>query len=528
MAQQTENHLKPEIIIGIVLKHRWLIIIPFCLSILVGIYLSFTLPKKYEASTMIMVQAQKVPDSYVQSVVSSDISSRLNTITQQVMSRTNIERIIETYQLYEGPEYNNIFLEDKVQAVRNRIVVDVEKSRNTELSTFSISYQGGKPEKVKNIANALATYIIDENLKVREAQATGTSDFLDDELEAMKLRLQKSEQELREYRQEYMGELPEQLEANLSGLERSRTELLNQQQALRETNNALAVLEQQIAESKQNTADSSMPGEGEEGEPTDLATLQAQLESLRTRYTENHPSVIRLKGMISKLKDQAIDIGNTDSEFQGVGSTDQRSGLTIIQENQLITLQLQKQNIEAEIAELKSMADIYQERVENTPKREEELLSIQRGYENLKSIYDSLYNRRLEAEISVNMEKKQKGEQFQIIDAARLPEKPISPDMQKLFLLTIAVGLGIGGGLIFLFEYTNKSFKSSDEAESVLGLPVLATIPSLRNPKAQVMSRINNVLSIIVGLFSLLLLSGFAVIALKGTDGAVEIIGRFL
>jgi len=177
MPQQPESNLKPEVIISIILKRRWFIIVPFCLALVVGIYLSFTLPKKYEASTMIMVEAQKVPENYVQSIVTSDSTSRLNTIKEQVMSRTNIEGIIETYKLFSGPEYEKMFLEDKVQAVRDRISVDIgNSSRNTELNTFSISYQGEEPEKVKNIANALTTYIMDENEKDREAQATGTID----------------------------------------------------------------------------------------------------------------------------------------------------------------------------------------------------------------------------------------------------------------------------------------------------------------------------------------------------------------
>lgn len=525
MQQQPENNLKPEVIISIIFKHRWLIIAPFCLALVIGIYLSFTTPKKYEASTMIMVEDQKVPDSIVQSIVSSDITSRLNTITQQVMSRTNIERIIDTYQLFAGPQYENMFLEDKVQTVRNQIDVDVESSRNSELSTFSISYQGEDPEKVKNIANTLATYFMDENQKVRESQATGTSNLLEERLKEMKQRLEEMEQELTEYRQKYRGELPEQYDANLSALERLSTELLSQQQALRETNNALALLEQQIAESQQNAA-ASMLGEGEEGETSDLASLQAQLEALRARYTENHPSVVRLKNMISKLEEQAEN--NKNDGTPDTGSRTITSGLTAAQESQLVTYKLEKQNLEAEIEDLKKQTALFERRVENTPRREEELRSIERNYNNVQNSYDSLYERYLETEMSLEMEKKQQGEQFRIIDKAVLPQKPFSPDINKLFLMSIAAGLGIGGGLVFLLEFMNKSFKSSDEAESFLGLPILATIPSIQHPKDRIFSRVNNALSVASVLFSFLLLAGFAVITLKGTDAAMEFVKQFM
>ena len=136
--------------------------------------------------------------------------------------------------------------------------------------------------------------------------------------------------------------------------------------------------------------------------------------------------------------------------------------------------------------------------------------------------------RYLEAESSVDMEKKQKGEQFKPLDWAVLPEKPISPDMKKLFLMTIAAGLGIGGGLIFLLEYMNQSFKSPDEAGSFLGLPVLATIPSVQHKKDRFMSRANDILSITSVLFSFVLLAAFAVITLNGTDAALELVRRYL
>lgn len=529
MSQQPESNLKPEVIISIILKRRWLIIVPFFIALVVGIYLSFTLPKKYEASTMIMVEAQKVPEDYVQSIVSEDITSRLNTIQEQVMSRTNIERIIDAYHLFEGPEYENMFFEDKVQRIRDDIGVNVGNSskRNEEISTFSISYKGEEPENVKNIADALAGYVINRDLEDREATATNTSTFLEEQLASLEKELDKKDRELQEFQQKYEGELPGQYEANLSGLERSRAELLDQQQALRETNNALAALEQQIAESQKNAV-ANMAGDNE-GETTDLATLRAQLEALRAHgYKEKHPSVIQLENTIRKLEEQAENIENESGDSQSTGSGIVTSGLTAAQENQLTTLELQKKNLEAEIEDLEKEVALFRKRIENTPKRQAELLSIQRNYDIIKNSYDTYYNKSIEAGISTDMVKKQKGEQYKIIDSARLPEKPISPDMKKLFMLAVAAGLGIGGGLTFLLEFMNKSFKTSDDAESFLGFPVLATIPSLQAPKDRVMSRINNILSIASVLISFLLLAGFAFITMKGTDAALGIVGRFM
>lgn len=516
MPQQSENPFRPEEIIRIVLKRRWLIIVPFCLALITGIYLAITLPKKYEASTLIMIQAQRVPDSYVQSVVSSDISYRLNTITQQVMSRTNIERIIEDYGLFSEPEYKDMFSEDKVASVQKRIEVKVNKSdTGKELSTFSISYRGESPEKVRDIANALATYFIDENLKVREAQAVGTSDFLDSELELMRQRLEQSEKEYREYRQQYMGELPEQLDANLDILGRLNEEILESQKAVRELVSAITEVEHQIAESRETAKAAAIANGGMGiGETANVDQLQMQLESLRTKYTDNHPSVVRLKNMIEKLAENSPPDDSTGAEAApGISSPRPSS-----QEKHLADMNAQVRSLELDIEELKKKSEIYQARVENTPKREEELFSIKRDYDNLKEVYDSLLSRRLEAEISVNMEKKQKGEQFQVIDSAKAPQKPVEPDMKRLFLITVAIGLGIGCGLAYLLEFMKHSFRSVDEAESFLDLPVLATVPTLLHPKDLAMKRINNIFSVASVAVSLLLLAAFSVIVLKGAD----------
>ena len=507
---QTGNTLHPEEIIKIILKRRWFVIIPFCVAVIIGISLAVTLPKKYASSTVIMVQAQRVPSEYVQSVITTDITSRLNTIAQQVLSRTNIERVIETYKLFQGPGYDGMYLEDKVTAVRSRIDINTKKSDNgKEVNTFSITYKGENPQQVRDIANALATYFVNENYKVREAQATGTSDFLNGQLESMRRALEKSEETYREYRQKYMGELPEQLEPNLQILSRLNEQLLDKQKNLQELAGTITILEGQVSEAQRNAKSAALAKNTGTTDASDLPSLKAQLEGLQARYKENHPSVVRLKTMIANME-------KTGSEGTGAAPPGGVAGsVTSPQEIQVAGLRMRARVVEGEIAELKQKIDSYQVRVENTPKREEELYSIKRDYENLKTAYDSLDKRRIEADISVNMEKKQKGEQFQIIDPAVVPEKPTSPDMLRLFLITIALGLGIGGVAVYLMEFSNQSFKSVEDVESSLGITVLATIPVIHHPKDLLRTRLNNICTYAALGVSLALLAGFAFLTLR-------------
>ena len=206
-----QEFLKPEYIIKTIVQRRWFLIIPLMVALVVGSILAIKLPKVYEAETLILIEPQRVPTNYVQAVVSTEeVADRISTLSQQILSRTNLEKIINEFGLYAGPGSENMFLEDKVNALKKNINIEVTRNRR-ETNAFSITYRGGNPEKVMNITNTLATFFIDENLKARESQAIGTSDFLETELESMRRKLEQKEKTLEAFRTSNMGELPEQL-----------------------------------------------------------------------------------------------------------------------------------------------------------------------------------------------------------------------------------------------------------------------------------------------------------------------------
>ena len=524
--QKLAEGLKPKEIIEIIIKKRWYIIISFCLSMIAGICLAFTLPKIYSAQTLILVQPQRVPENYVQSVVSTDIDSRINTISQQILSYSNLEKIIEDFSSYTEPGSEDMFMEDKIESLRESISVDlIRRDRRSDADAFSISFKGKDPEKVMKITNALSSYIIDENLRVREIQAVGTSDFLDEEVNSIRKELVAQEKKLKEYREKYMGGLPEQLESNLRILERLQEQLGAEKASLRDARNRLSMLKNQISEGQRIQSQSTrLTADGQvvfdSGESLSPDRAKARLAYLETRYTEKHPDVIRLKKIISDFEEKNEKDGQgTSEEFRYVPANVRRQ----IEETktEIITHTADISNLLAQIRR-------YQTRVENTPKREQEYLSTKRDYGNIKATYDSLVTRKLEAEISVNMEKKQKGEQFRILDPARLPEKPISPDMPKLFLVVLAASFGIGGGLIFLLEYLNTSFRSPEDVESYLGFSVIATVPLIYDQKDKRMQKLNQIFSIFSITFSFLLFSAFAVLSFNGVDQTMEVVSKFI
>lgn len=320
---EVSNIIRPEQILEIALRRRWFIIFPFCIAMIVGIYLAFTLPKLYEASTLILIQPQKVPTNFVQSIVSSDMDSRISTISQQIMSSSNLEKIIEQFNLFSDSDSEKMFFEDKINALRSRIKVEVTRARSSGADAFSISFAGKNPQNVMQIANTLASFFINENLKLREASAIGTSDFLEVELNSMRKRLEENETELKNYREEFMGALPEQLDTNLRILDRLQEQLSNKQEGLRDAKGRLDEFDSQISEMAKLQGSSSMSVEdimnnADADSFVKLNQLVEQYAFLKTKYTEQHPDILRLKKMIAKLEIEiSSDQGKPNADSEG-------------------------------------------------------------------------------------------------------------------------------------------------------------------------------------------------------------------
>lgn len=532
---QSQTQIKPDYIIDVLIRGRWFLIVPLCISLTLGLGKTLTAEKSYQASTSILVQPQRVPTNYIRSVVSSSIGERISTISQQVLSRSNLEQIIDQFGLYEDSV--GMYQEDKIDGLRKRIKVNIDHARQgTE--AFSISFTGSEPQRVMRVANTLASYFMDENLKVREAQAIGTSEFLDAELDKTKKRLEEKEQKLAAFRSKYIGGLPDELNTNLRTLDRMQQELTDKALLLREINNSISQINSQLSSMASKKNNFGMDGndfqdfdfdelEAEGG--SDLQTAQDQYDALLLRYTEKHPDVKKLKRIIENLKTK-IEEEKAKKEKEQASD---KPGDDILPDtgwdplaplrSQRAQLVAEANNAKDEISAIQEKMKIYQQRVEDTPKRELELQALTRDYGNIQEVYNSLLDRKLEAELSVNMEKKQKGEQFRILDYARLPEKPISPNVKLMFLLSIAGGLGVGGGIIFLIELLNFSvIRREDQIENELGLPILASIPPLEKPDERIKKRVEWVIFICCCCYITGFLAFFAILNLKGLDRTIN------
>lgn len=542
--------------VKLVLRRRWFLILPFAISMAVGIYLAITLPRIYSASNLILVEPKSVPESFVPSLQAVDIKERINTIKEQILSRTNLEQIITDFDLFPR---DDLFLEDKVGLVKRNAEVDVTKF-GRGVDSFRIVYRGENPQTVSDVANALADRFISESLVLPLEKALATNRFLDVQLGDLRERLEEIEDRIQAYRRSNMGELPEELNSNLRILDRLQVQLNDKQLSLRDSRNRLGLVDTRIAALKDiripvESAPGSdlipiaMPSSNSEVAPDiqALDNLRNQLQALRGRYTDKHPDVRRLVSLVEKLERdieeknaasipseyevEDVPEGGAAAETPKPGRSSERPEVMDLR-NELI---LQRQELMNEIQQTtQDIRDIetkivdYQKRVENAPKREMELLALQRNYDNLQDTYKTWLERKLESDIAVSMEKKQQGQKFRVIDRAKIPRRPISPDVQKILLICLVVPLGIGGGLIFLLDLADSSVKIPQGLEENLSVPVLAVVPEFRSTKDRFRHRLNQVATSLVGLLCLGLFSILALMSQQGVEQVLALVGNMV
>jgi polysaccharide chain length determinant protein (PEP-CTERM system associated) len=486
----------PEDFVVIALRRKWVIILPFVIIALGTIVFAHFLPNRYRSETVILVVPQQVPESYVRSTITSKIEDRLQSISQQILSRTRLERIIQDFNLYERERQKGI-MEDVVQQMRSRdIRVDTLKG-----DAFRIAFIGDNPVTVMRVTDRLASHFIDENLRDREILAQGTSQFLTVQLEDARRRLVDQEKKLEEYRLRHSGELPSQAAGNLQQVQNLQVQVQNVVESLNRDVDRKLIIERALADLKaadvQAAASATPAAPGDNSDQpvvVQLAAAEKYLSELELRLTPEHPDVIRLKRRITGLKQRAE--AEALAAPLSPESTAPTTPAQILQRNRERALQLELESLDRQIANkraeeqrLRTLAASYQARIEAVPARETELTELMRDHETVQKLYTDLLAKNEESKIAANLERRQIGEQFKILDSARPAEKPFSPNRVQINLLGVVGGLMFGLALAGFLEYRDASFRSQDDVTTVLSLPVLAQIPLIATPLEQLRVR---------------------------------------
>jgi polysaccharide chain length determinant protein (PEP-CTERM system associated) len=470
---------KPEDVLQILKSRIWVLLLPFAFVAAGTALWVHRLPDQYRSETVILVVPQRVPESYVRSTVTTRIEDRLQSLVQQILSRTRLERIVRDFDLYAKERQTGI-MEDVIERMRKDIGVEVLRG-----DSFRITYIGDNPRMVMRVTERLASLFIEENLRDREVLADDTNQFLEAQLEDARRRLLDQEKKVEIYRRAYTGQLPSQLASNLQVLQSSDAQLKSIADALDRDRERHLMLERQLADLEQQPDVAPGPSASGVLSPSQqLAKLKESLDGLKLRLKPDHPDVQRLARAIRDLEQKIAEDGGTTEEALSTREVTRRKRIDDVRvELAMLDRQMAKRQVDEE--RLRGDMKLYQSRVEAAPTRETEMTEMNRDYDTLQELYKSLLAKKEESKIAANLERRQIGEQFKLLDPARIAEKPFSPNRMRLNLMGMAGGLGFGLLLVALLEYRDRSFKTDEEIARVLSLPVLAVIPLMRTAAEQ-------------------------------------------
>ncbi|MDF0643843.1 MAG: AAA family ATPase [Nitrospira sp.] len=480
---------------GNILRRKWLVLGSVVAGTALAATLCAVLPKSYRSTTLILIENQKIPEDYVKGIGGASVEQRLTMIQQQVMSRTILGQILDEYDLYEG-QVDREGLESAIETFRRMIRVETVGTpgaggRSVESVTLSFAHED--PTTAMQVTAKLASLFIEENVKVREQLVTGVSSFLEQELFEANKALEAQEAAISRYKSQYMGQLPEQMEANLRALDRLQTELTATDDLLHGQTDRLRRVEKSIKEyeaSEGTSADSDNPRSVKTTVLNPLLArlheLERRLTSLRAEWKETYPDIAVTKREIEHVKAQL-------AEKYGAQPTDKNGGSQKIYDPYLTELVKQQSDLRTGLSAVKDRRAKLVEQIVSTerfvgqtPSREQELMILLRDYENRKKNYQALLDKRLNAHVAENLEKRQQGEQFRVLDPASLPRKPEKPNRLMIMVLGLMGGCGLGVGLAVGLDRLNPTFRRREDVEVMPGIHVLATIPQFFTVNPQI------------------------------------------
>ena len=483
-------------------RRKWLIIFSFLFVLFGAVVYIVVVPPQYKSTTTILIIPQRVPEAFVQSTVSIGVEGRLATIVQQVTSRTVLTKVMDELNLFPKRR-RKAMPEDVIGEVRKRIEIDVAQDRRRDGSAdaFSISFAYEDPKLAMLTASRLASLFIDENLRTREQQAVGTAEFLESQLQETKKKLEIQEEKVKRYKLHFMGELPQELQSNLNKLTRLQDYYRTNAERLRAAEDRKTFLEVRLStlERSVSISPSPVPGGHTPQITEDPARLllqkRAQVAELASKYTDRYPDLVRLRREVADLEKRIKETnkeavssvaGDIPGAFDNTSSAATSTFDREREEMRLLKAQITSAN--TEISSLKNEGEriqkeiaAFQQKVDVAPRREQELIALTRDYDNLKNSYNELLKKRLDANISQNLEQRQKGEQFQVLDPANLPERPFKPDRKKVFLIAFVIASAIGFGGAVGLEMMDQTLRGVKDFQHFFNVKVFATIPDVDN-----------------------------------------------
>jgi polysaccharide biosynthesis transport protein len=458
-----ENSLQPITkfveYLRVILRHKWHALIGASVCFFVLCVIIAKLPNQYEATTTILVDPQQVPEKYVSPAVNSDPGERLNTITQQVLSRTRLASVISMFHLYSDSS-GQLSQDELIEEMRDHIRIQVRQGAGPQLSTFTISFQGETPTVVAAVTNELASSFIQWNIDSREQQVEGTQAFVGEELNAAKTNLEQQEDKLRDFKMTHLGETPDQTSINLESMSALRSSLQANMDSFNRLQQEKLLLTRLPAQAALPSGSAQVLSRRDRLE-LERTQAEGELQRLKASYSERYPDVVKLKHRLDEI---TAELSSTPHESPAAkaGQTEETSATSVRLE--LIDSELNR--LHTEQARIQQQMASYQAKVDAAPLREQQLVDLSRNYDVSKQHYQMLLDKSFNIKMAASLEQKQKGERFTVLDSASIPEKPVKPRRKlllavaALFSLTFPCLLVIGKELLTAAVTTEEELKS--------------------------------------------------------------------
>jgi len=422
------------------------------------------MPGIYRATATVLVARPEMTTPSTRAALTGELEARLNRIGEEILSRSRLEQLLNRYDLY-GPHTKDD-MEQSVTRFRRDVRVDMKgidpvQGRGTTIA-FAITVRGRDPKMVADVANELAAFYVAENSTIRERRANESLQDVKREVDDAQARLDEQDRRTNEFKRKNMGQLPEQVAANLSMLER-----LNAQLALNNHNQVVA-MERRTAMRRPGDSEMQVAASPEEALRMRLNQLNFDLAKLQRTYSDKYPDVILTKQAIEDTKKQLAELGPS----AGKSSAPKAAAPPRAMDSELAGLKAEDQR-------LRQMIAAYQSRVEIAPERDQELQQLSRDYRASREISDAALKRYHDAQAAVDVERRRAREEFQVLESAVAPREPAAPNRPKLVLLGVMLACAATGAIVMLAEQLDTSFHGVDDLRSFSKLPVLVTIPEI-------------------------------------------------
>jgi len=463
------------------------ILIPALLAPLAGFLISFAFAPRYTSQSLILVETQKVPEGYVQPVVTEDLTQRIATMQQQVLSQKELQPMVERLGLAKGKSVEQAIDEIREEVRKNPLIEWVapevaalrqRRPGQNDIPGFYVNYTASNPQEAQQVCTELTSMLLAENLKTREQVAQSTTDFLVRQVDLAKRDLDNQDSKLAAFKKQYMGQLPGdedntvKLLAGLNSQLDAYTQGMNR--AEQDRAYAQALLSQQLA-----AWSSSQTSMNPETLQKQLADLQSQLMTLQARYTDDHPDVVKTKNDIAEIKRKLNEMNSASAA--GAENTDKGSASEPAEIKQL---RLQIHQYDQSIAQaareqklLQEQIHTYQGRLSLSPGVEEQYKALMRDYETAQKFYNDLLAKKNESQMQTDMERRQQGEQMSLLNPASPPDAPSFPNRLLFAGGGLAAGLTFGMGLAIWLEMRDKSIRDERDVLAALEMPMLVAVP---------------------------------------------------